>query len=61
MADQAPQATLNGVGKLQKNGRMVWYCGRGHGSFLSTSTYVFGNPAGIPESGIPEQINLALE
>jgi hypothetical protein len=30
---QAPQATFNGVGKLQKNGSTVWYCGRGHGSF----------------------------
>jgi hypothetical protein len=34
MADQAPQATLlNGMGKLQKNGSTIWYCGRGHGSF----------------------------
>jgi hypothetical protein len=34
MADQAPQATLNaGVGKLQKNGSTVWYCGRGHGTY----------------------------
>jgi hypothetical protein len=32
MAMQAPQATLNGVGKLQKNDSTVWYCGRGHGS-----------------------------
>ena len=47
---------------------IVRYCGRGHGSFLyrPTSTYVLhilpsGNPAGIPKSGIPDQINLALE
>ena len=33
MTDQAPQATLNGMGKLQKKGNMVWYCVRGHGSF----------------------------
>ena len=40
---------------------IVRYCGRGHWSFLSTSTYVSGNPAKISESGIPDQINLALE
>jgi hypothetical protein len=56
MADQAPQATLlNGVGKLQKNGSTVWYCGRGHGSF--PPEFRIRNSG----SGIPEQINLALE
>jgi hypothetical protein len=63
-----PGTTGKIEGKLQKNGSIVWYCGRGHGSFLyrPTSTYVlcilsYGIPAGIPESGIPDQINLALE
>ena len=51
MADQAPQATLNGVGKLQKNGSMVWY----YGSF--PPEFRIRNSG----SGIPEQINLALE
>ena len=38
MADQAPQATLNGVGKLQKHGSTVLYCSRGHGSFPANTT-----------------------
>ena len=54
MADQAPQATLNGVGKLQKNGSTVWYCGRGQGTY--PPEFRIRNS----ESGIPEQINLAL-
>ena len=33
MADQASQATLNGVDTLQKNSSRVWYCGRGHRFF----------------------------
>ena len=66
--DGGPGTTGNIEGKLQKNGSIVRYCSRGHGSFLyrPTSTYVlrilpYGIPAGIPESGILDQINLALE
>ena len=66
--DSGPRTTGNIEGKLQKNGSIVQYCGRGHGSILyrPTSTYLLrilpsGIPAGIPESGIPDQINLALE
>jgi hypothetical protein len=51
MADQAPQATLNGVGKLQKNGMVVRY-----GIVAEVTARVL--PSGIPD---PEQINLALE
>jgi len=66
--DGGPDTTGNIEGKLQKNGSIIRYCGRGHGSFLyrHTRTYILrilpsGILAGIPECGIPDQINLALE
>jgi len=66
--DGGPGTTGNIEDKLQMNGSIVWYCGRGHKSLLyrPTSMYILrilpsGIPAGIPESGIPNQINLALE
>ncbi len=66
--DGGPGTTGKIEGKLQKNGSIVRYCGRGHGSFIyrPTSTYILriipsGIPAEIHEPGIPEQINLALE
>ena len=43
MADQAPQATLNGVGKLQKNGSTVWYVAEVKGPTLRNSG------SGIPD------------
>jgi hypothetical protein len=51
MVIQAPQATLNGVGKLQKNGSTVY----------GIVTEVTGPSLRNSGSGIPEQINLALE
>jgi hypothetical protein len=44
MADQAPQATLNGVGKLQKNGSTVWYVAEVKGPTLRNSGSGIPNP-----------------
>ncbi len=65
MADQAPQATLkaNCRRMVVSYGIVAEVTGP---SYRPTSTYLLhslpsGIPAGISESGIPDQINLALE
>jgi len=64
MADQAPQTTGNieRCDKLQKS-MVVWYCGRGHGSFPPESGPSLRNSG--RNSGFrripPEQIHFALE
>ncbi len=52
--DGGPGTTGNIEGELQKNGSIVQYCGRGHGSFLyrPTSTYILR----ILPSGIPPEV-----
>jgi len=56
MANQAPQAALNGVANRRR--KVVWYCG-GQRSRVLPSLRNSGRNSGFRR--IPEQINLALE